>query len=372
MADLRDVSLRDADLTGADLWGANLGGADLRNAKLRKARMDAANLSAVKADGADLREVFLIYGCLDDANLKGCDLTNARLMYADLRRADLRESHLTIAYLDHSDLRWADLRAAELGGACLKEADLSYANLAGAALYEADLTEANLQCADLTGTDMVQAKLIRTDLRDADLSGSKVFGVSTWGVHLEGTKQNDLRISDVREPEITVDNLDLAQFVHLLTNNEKVRGIIDTITSKVVLILGRFTPVRKCILDAIREQIRQHNYTPVLFDFDRPANRDITETVSTLAHMARFIIADITDASSIPQELMKIVPNLPSVPVQPLILAGHNEYGMFEHFRRFPWVLNVYEYENGDALIAELADKVIAPAVLMAEKRMPP
>jgi hypothetical protein len=103
-----------------------------------------------------------------------------------------------------------------------------------------------------------------------------------------------------------------------------------------------FTPERKGILDGIRDELRKRDYLPVLFDFDKPSNRDITETASTLSHMAKLVIADITDAKSISQGLMAIAPALPSVPVQPLLLASQREYGMFEHFKRDPWVLEPY------------------------------
>jgi hypothetical protein len=77
--------------------------------------------------------------------------------------------------------------------------------------------------------------------------------------------------------------------------------------------------------------------------------------------MAKFVIADITDAKSIPQELMAIVPSLPSVPVQPLLLASQQEYGMFEHFKRYPWVLEPYLYEDQHGLLAAITEKVIGP-----------
>ena len=110
-------------------------------------------------------------------------------------------------------------------------------------------------------------------------------------------------ITSKNEPTITVDNIEVAQFIYLMLNNEKVRDVIDTITSKAVLILGRFTDERKAVLDALRSELRKRNYLPILFDFNVPATRDITETVSLLARMARFIIADLTDPSSIPKEL---------------------------------------------------------------------
>ena len=145
-----------------------------------------------------------------------------------------------------------------------------------------------------------------------------------------------------------------------------------------VLILGRFTPERKLILNALRDELRRRNYLPMLidfekpshllFDFKKPSHRDLTGTVSTLAHMARFVIADITDANSIPHELLAIVPNLPSVPVQPLLLASQQEYGMFEHFRRFPSVLEPVLYEDQDRMLAAIADMVIGPAEAKAEE----
>jgi hypothetical protein len=102
-----------------------------------------------------------------------------------------------------------------------------------------------------------------------------------------------------------------------------------------VLTLGRFTPDRIVVLDAIRDELRKRDYLPVLFDFEKPSSQTTVETISTLAHMARFVIADLTDAKSVLQELQAIVPLSPSVVVQPLLLASQEEPGMFDFIRNF-------------------------------------
>ena len=185
---------------------------------------------------------------------------------------------------------------------------------------------------------------------------------------LQSAKQSNLIITPENEPIITVDNIKVAQFIYLLLNNEEIRDVIDTIGKKAVLILGRFTEERKVVLEAIRQELRVRGYAPILFDFEKPISRDLTETIRTLAHLSRFIIADITDAKSIPQELMAVVPALPSVAVSPIILRTQREYAMFEHFRRFPWVFPVYEYDDVPHLFATITEHIIAPAEAKVEE----
>jgi hypothetical protein len=96
---------------------------------------------------------------------------------------------------------------------------------------------------------------------------------------------------------------------------------------------------RKPVLEALRKELR-HKYLPILFDFEKPRSRNTDETITLLARMARFVIADISDAKSVLQELRAIVPDLPSVPVQPIILAMQEEPGMFDFYRNCPWFLH--------------------------------
>ena len=245
-------------------------------------------------------------------------------------------------------------------------------NLRGADLREANLFGARLFGARLGGADLEHAVLVGTDLRGADLTNCRVYGISAWDLRVdEQTKQASLVITPYGQLEVSIDNLKVAQFVYLLLTNPEVREVIDTLTTKTVLILGRFTDERKAVLDTLRDALRLRGYVPILFDFEKPASRDLTETVSTLAHLARFIVADLTDAKSLPQELSHIVPFLPSVPVQPLILEGQQEYGMFEHFAHFPWVLPPYTYTDQNALVAGLVERVITPAEAKARDVAP-
>jgi uncharacterized protein YjbI with pentapeptide repeats len=333
------INLAGEDLRGIDFSLKNLIGANLHEANLSNADFHGANLS-----GANLRGAILV-----DADLSGANLSWANLNWADLTRASLNTTNLS--------------------GASIIGAKLIRGNLRQAMLREANLRDANLKEADLSGSDLFNTHLVETNLEGANLKNCRIYGISAWGVKLEGATQTDLIITRPDERVITVDNLEIAQFLYLLLSTRKIRNVLDAITPKIVLILGRFTPQRKPVLDAIREEIRKHDYLPVLFDFEKPTSRDLTETLSALAHLARFIIADFTDAKSIGVELQSIVPNLPSVPVVPLLLESESEYALFDIYRRYPWVLHPLLYRNQADLIASIEERIIAPAEAKVEEQ---
>jgi uncharacterized protein YjbI with pentapeptide repeats len=341
--DLREADLGDANLCGADLCGADLEGANLHKTDLREADLGGANLC-----GADL----------EGANLHKTDLREADLWKANLNGAFLREARLFGARL-----REVDLRGADLGGANLRLAKLSGADLSRAKLSRADLGQADLSRAKLSRAELEFAILIETKLTNADLTGCRVYGISAWDVKLKGAIQRNLVITTGDQPEITVDNLEVAQFIYLLLHNEKIRSVIDTITSKVVLILGRFTPERKTILDALRNILRDHDRTPVVFDFDVPSTKNVTDTVKLLAQLARYVIVDLSDPNSAPFELGVIsMLGIDSTPVVPLIVSGQRPFPMLADVLQKRWSTELVTYQDLNDLITNLSEKLLKPA----------
>ncbi len=248
-----------------------------------------------------------------------------------------------------------NLYETNLGGANLSGANLGEADVRGANLSRANLGGANLSGADLGGALLIQANL-------AKATAARVYGVSAWDVNLEDAIQTSLVITPKDQPEITVDDLEVAQFIYLLLNRRKLRDVITTLGEKAVLILGRFTE-RKALLDSIATKLRNLNYLPIIFDFDRPTDRDLTETVKVLAGMSRFVIADITNPHSVPLELQATVPDY-MVPFVIILQRGQPAFGMFDDLpRKYHWALPLLEYSNAETLLAAFEKKVIDPAL---------
>jgi uncharacterized protein YjbI with pentapeptide repeats len=373
-ANLEGAQLHKAILGSANLTGAKLAGADLERAECHDAMLADADLSGASLDygifiGANLQRATFVAASLGHALFRGADLREADLKgsshaetdftEADLSGADMSDTFAGPVLFNRARLSGANLRSTVLNGASFRGALLDEANLRGADLTSADLEGANLSGADLRKADLNKARLVATNLRKANISGCSIFAVSTWGVKLEDAKQVDLRITDMGEPLIAVDDLEIAQFIYQLLHNRKLRDVIAGVSSSIVLILGRFTSDRKPALDAIRKAVRRYDYTPVLFDCEPLASRDIAETLIALARMTRFIIADVTDASAVLNELRVVVPDLPTIPVQPLLLSGAKEDRILQRLKRHSSFLPLHRYRDVESLPGLITESVI-------------
>lgn len=349
-----EPDFREAQLTNID--SASLNRRDLRGYDLSRANFWRANLRAV-----DLTEANLSRAHLNQVNLEEADLTKA-----NLQSAWLEETNLSKTSFQSANLCSAQLWRSNLSRADCSRAFFCQANYLGAA----DLFKANFSNSCLRNSNLMGARLVGTDFRNVDLTGSSIWGISAWDLNLEGANQDKLVITPEDSSAITVDNLEVAQFTYLLLNNQKLRNIIDTITSKAVLILGRFTQERKIVLDAIRDALRQHNFVPMIFDFDRPSDRDFTETIVTLTGMCRFVVADITNPKSSPLELQATVPNY-MIPFVPILQKGENPFSMFRDLQnKYDWVLNTLVYDSTENLLKGLNKAVIYPALQKSEELM--
>ena len=322
----------------------DLSGADLSKANLRKVNFGSTNLSR-----ADLSEAYLRKANLGNANLSGANLGKANLRRADLCAADLCG---------------ANLRRANLSKACLIEANLHKAILRGTNLDNTDLSGA-----DLSNADLNKALLVETVFYGANLNNSDVYGASVWALKTdEETKQLSLVITDADEPVVTVDNLEVAQFIYLLLRHENLRKVLNSVQERGVLILGRFGGGGIEVLRAVAEKLREMEYLPIIFDFDRPRGRTYTETVKTLAGLARFVVVDLS-GPSVPQELYATVPHF-KIPFVPILEKGKRPYAMFADILEFDWVVKpIVEFDSTESLIQNLPLMIVNPAEKRHKKR---
>jgi hypothetical protein len=291
------------------------------------------------------------------------------------RRSPTMRPDLSGAWLVEAELRGINLAQANLARANLRMSTLSRANLTRANLRGADLRAASLRGARLTQADLTRAVLRYTSLTEARVDGARftgceIYGTSAWNLQGNPEDQSNLVIRASRQdPAVMVDDLEVAQLVYLLLHNDKIRSVIDTVGKRTVLLLGRFSAERKAVLHAVHELLQARAHVAILFDFPPARARDLTETVVALAHMSRFIIADLTDCSSVPQELAAIIPHLPSVPVVPVILDTQREFALYEHWRRYPWVLPLTRYKSAEHLLQRLQGSLLSRAESKARKQ---
>jgi len=321
---------------------------------------------------------------LRGANLERLDLSYLRLDSVLLTAANLTDCNLVGAHLSE-----ADLRKATLFNTNLREARLQDSHLEGAWLHGANLTLGDLRRTHLREALLSSCTLNQARLQGADLRGAYIWGCSYSGIALDGsTRQKGIRLglsdfdwinsvieakpgSAFARPEVSVeiDDLRVADFMSQISEYpERVAGMINAASSKLVLLLGRFRGKQRMVLDDLSSNLSQMGFVPMVFDFTPPENRDVIETVAILAGLSRFVIADLTNPHSVPLETQLVVPTL-AVPFIPIIRKGEPAFSMFSALKhKYPWVRPLVKYRTNADLIRRLRRNIVPRAIRLAEQ----
>ncbi len=239
-----------------------------------------------------------------------------------------------------------NVQNATITGCHFEEGDFSRANFSNTIFINTKFNKTILTDASFNGATFINCNLNRANLANADFSLKEiretvVYGISAWDLKTTPEmKQSKLVIeksyelySDIiasgRIP-MMVDDIEMAQFVYYLSSHKKMRNMINILNSKGVLLLGQFRDGGLERLYKLMDWLKERNYTPMLFDFDRPENLDYTETVITMAGLSKFILADLS-GGSVPQELHATLTNF-----EKPVIAYSNQpaYSMFKDLKR--------------------------------------
>jgi uncharacterized protein YjbI with pentapeptide repeats len=352
-----------------DLRGLVLAGGFLRGFNLRRARLDDSVLRRVDLAGVHL----------EGASLKGADLISAELSSVHAEKVNLSGANCRGATLYQGDFR---------GAVCLDQTYLAHANLRGANFTGARMIEATLSQADLTRACFDGANLTEASLSDAIIDETSFLGTKLQGTHVVGTfirrvKTDDktdqrglfvdVHVAWERRPGEMIkfteaNDIRVAQFHNIVDEPGSVGKLLAATTKRVVLILGRFLPRRKRVLDRLAKALGERGKIAVIFDFPSPEDREVSDTVRFIAGMAEFIVVDLTKASSVPLELQATIPDL-MIPVIPIIQTGHQVFSMFSDLqRRYFWIQPTVSYKDVNQLVKYVDDAIVARAENAAEQ----
>lgn len=256
-------------------------------------------------------------------------------------RNDLRFSRMNLSGVSiyKAFAEGLNLRDSVFDGTHFEEGDFSRADFSGASFRNTTFNKTILTGATFDGATFVNCNLNRVNLVDAsfcvkEITETVVYGIAAWDLHTcDDMKQSKLVIektydlySDLIQQGVVpmmVDDIELAQFVYYLSSHKKLRDTLNILNRKGVLLLGRFKDGGLERLYSMREWLQDKGYMPMIFDFERPDNLSLTETVVTMAGLSKFVIADLS-GSSVPAELQSILSQ-----IKKPVLAFGDPYALF-------------------------------------------
>lgn len=344
------AKLNETNISYANFSHSNLTEAELNNTIAVESNFFEATMYYAKLNGAILKKATLI-----GTAMLGVEMTNANLEGAVLWGTMLQDANISNSKFNNKAcLDGANLYGVEAKQTSFNNSDLNCANFSNAKLTGSEFNNSILTNCIFTGADITDSKII----------SCKIYGISAWDIKTNNnTITKNLIISE--NHSITVDDIEIAQFIYLILNNKKISHLITTMRTKTALILGSFDNESKPILDLLKEELPKHNLIPIVFDFNPPLEQRFMETVKTLALLSKFVIVDLSQRSGQYYEIAKLVDNV-RVPFATIAVEGTKISGMLEDLNDYYWwKRDYYSYfkEGWGNRLPDLVEKEIIPWV---------
>lgn len=329
--------------------GANISSADINNCIFKESNFDKILARYTHVNNTSMRSSSFnngdFYRCeirksnISQSTFSGSDMTGSTWSVVDGRQSVFIKCNFASAEMHRFHGFQSNFKSSHWTNSILKTSDFRRANFEDCKMDGSTVRGCSFGSATMPFMKWINFSVADCDLRRAEISDStfengkikdcRIYGLAAWGVKFSQVEQSDLDISSKRDISIKCISVEYGIVISHFLHNESIKKYFETLSDKVVLILGRFTPSRKVFLEIIRYELKNAGYVPVLFDFDKPDTKDLTETVLALALSSRAICADLSDPRCIPHELAVIAPNVTAI-IHTLIETGHEPYAMFE------------------------------------------
>jgi uncharacterized protein YjbI with pentapeptide repeats len=216
-----------------------------------------------------------------------------------------------------------------------------HTNLGGARLSQCELSRALVM-----NCNLAQAILTESRVDDAVFAGSKHEGIVTA----------NLALTPSDEAAILVDDLEMVNLMEALLREPRWRELITRSSLRIALVIGRFPQWRRPHLDALREELRRSEYAPLAIDLEKPVGPKLRSVIANLAHLAKFVIADLAGSRAFAKELQPFSFSLRELPLQIVMPDG-------EEPPELPglWAIEPHRYRDTEHLVEIFEKEILQP-----------
>lgn len=221
--------------------------------------------------------------------------------------------------------------------------------------------QSNLVGSSWIGVDFSSARMAGVDCDGAVFERCTIEGLGVWKASGTPRREEQLRADASDFGMLALNDLKIGPALFEVVRNDALPRLFELLSSKLVLILGRFAPAAsKERLERLRAEIGRRGYIAVVVDWELQGRFNATTIVSAISMCSRFIVADVTDARTVIAEVREALAQRP-VAIQPLLLFGSPEPAFLRWARtdKYQQLLPTITYRDINDLIAKLDDEII-------------